>query len=101
MNGLEVALDQKLIGQHVASRVVHKAVTGFMNNKNPKKPLVLSLHGCSGTGKNFVSQLIAENIYKEGMASSFIHHFQSTVHFPHSSQIENYKDNDPTHLQAV
>ncbi|XP_071219504.1 torsin-1A-like isoform X1 [Salvelinus alpinus] len=89
--GLEVALDQKLIGQHVASIVIQKAVTGFMNDKNPKEPLVLSLHGCSGTGKNFVSQLIAENIYKEGMASSFIHLFVSTAHFPHPSQIENYK----------
>ncbi|XP_071219509.1 torsin-1A-like isoform X1 [Salvelinus alpinus] len=89
--GLEVALDQKLIGQHVASRVIQKAVTGFMNDKNPKKPLVLSLHGWTGTGKNFVSQLIAENIYKKGMASSFVHHFVSAVHFPHPSQIENYK----------
>uniref|UniRef100_A0A8C7JM40 Torsin family 1 n=1 Tax=Oncorhynchus kisutch TaxID=8019 RepID=A0A8C7JM40_ONCKI len=89
--GLEVALDRKLFGQHVASRVIQKAVTGFMNNKNPKKPLVLSLHGWTGTGKNFVSQLIAENLYKEGMASSFIHQFVSTAHFPHLSQIENYK----------
>ncbi|XP_070990252.1 torsin-1B-like isoform X2 [Oncorhynchus clarkii lewisi] len=89
--GLEVALDQKLFGQHVASRVIQKAVTGFMNNKNPKKPLVLSLHGCSGTGKNFISQLIAENIYKEGMASSFVHQFESKVHFTYHSQIENYK----------
>ncbi|XP_055791884.1 torsin-1A-like [Salvelinus fontinalis] len=62
-----------------------------MNNKNPIKPLVLSLHGWTGTGKNLVSQLIAENIYKEGMASSCVHQFVSTVHFPHSSQIENYK----------
>ncbi|KAK6316235.1 hypothetical protein J4Q44_G00137590 [Coregonus suidteri] len=62
-----------------------------MNNKNPKKPLVLSLHGSTGTGKNFASELIAENIYKEGMASSFIHQFVSTVHFPHQRNIENYK----------
>ncbi|CAB1318816.1 unnamed protein product, partial [Coregonus sp. 'balchen'] len=62
-----------------------------MNNKNPKKPLVLSLHGSTGTGKNFASELIAENIYKEGMASSFIHQFVSTVHFPHQRKIENYK----------
>ncbi|KAM9437969.1 torsin-1A-like isoform 1-T1 [Salvelinus alpinus] len=89
--GLEVALDQKLFGQHVASRVVQKAVTGFMNDKNPIKPLVLSLHGWSGTGKNLVSQLIAENIYKEGMASSFVHLFVTSTHLLHSSQLENYK----------
>ncbi|KAM9437992.1 torsin-1B-like isoform 4-T5 [Salvelinus alpinus] len=62
-----------------------------MNNKTPKKPLVLSLHGWTGTGKNLVSQLIAENIYKEGMASSFVHLFVTSTHFPHSSQLENYK----------
>nr|XP_024002304.1 torsin-1A-like [Salvelinus alpinus] len=90
-SGLEVALDQKLFGQHVASRVVQKAVTGFMNDKNPIKPLVLSLHGWSGTGKNLVSQLIAENIYKEGMASSFVHLFVTSTHLLHSSQLENYK----------
>uniref|UniRef100_A0A674CC52 Torsin family 1 n=1 Tax=Salmo trutta TaxID=8032 RepID=A0A674CC52_SALTR len=75
---LEVDLDQKLFGQHIASRVILKAITGFMNNKTSKMPLVPSLHGWTGTGKNFVSQLITENIYKEGMASRFIHQFVST-----------------------
>ncbi|KAL0965238.1 hypothetical protein UPYG_G00278580 [Umbra pygmaea] len=89
--GLEVDLDRRLFGQHVVSRVVLNAITGFKNNKNPKKPLVLSLHGGTGTGKNFVSHLIAENIYKNGMDSSFIHQFVATAHFPHQSQIENYK----------
>ncbi|XP_017580713.1 torsin family 1 isoform X3 [Pygocentrus nattereri] len=54
--GLEEDLRTKLFGQHVAARVILKAVTGFMNNKNPRKPLVLSLHGWTGTGKNY-SQL--------------------------------------------
>ncbi|KAF7217569.1 torsin family 1 [Nothobranchius furzeri] len=89
--GLKVDLDTKLFGQHLASRVVLKAVSGFMTNENPKKPLVLSLHGWTGTGKNFISKLIAENIYKEGMHSSYVHVFTSTLHFPHPSQIDAYK----------
>ncbi|XP_017286703.1 torsin family 1 isoform X2 [Kryptolebias marmoratus] len=89
--GLQTDLDEKLFGQHIASRIVLKAVNGFMNNENPKKPLVLSLHGWTGTGKNFVSKLIAENVYKEGMHSSFVHLFTSTLHFPHPSQIATYK----------
>ncbi|KAL0965237.1 hypothetical protein UPYG_G00278570 [Umbra pygmaea] len=89
--GLNVDLKQRLFGQHVASRVVLNAMKGFMNNNNNKKPLVLSLHGLTGTGKNFVSQLIAENIYKKGMDSSFIHQFVATVHFPHKSKINTYK----------
>ncbi|XP_062268922.1 torsin family 1 isoform X2 [Platichthys flesus] len=89
--GLEADLKSKLFGQHIASRIILKAVDGFMNNDNPKKPLVLSLHGWTGTGKNFISKLIANNIYKEGTKSSFFHLFASTYHFPHSSQYEHYK----------
>ncbi|XP_024155537.1 torsin-1A [Oryzias melastigma] len=90
-NGLKTDLENKLFGQHLASRIILKAVSGFMSNDNPKKPLVLSLHGSTGTGKNFVSQLIAENIYTEGMNSKFVHVFIATLHFPHSSLISTYK----------
>ncbi|GAA6105331.1 torsin-1A-like isoform X2 [Tachysurus ichikawai] len=90
-NGLEADLQSKLFGQHVASRVVLKAVTGFMNNENPKKPLVLSLHGWTGTGKRFVSQLIAKNIYQRGMSSRFVHLFTATAHFQHEAELEVYK----------
>ncbi|XP_076014818.1 torsin family 1 isoform X2 [Genypterus blacodes] len=89
--GLHADLELKLFGQHIASRIVLKAVSGFMSNNNPKKPLVLSLHGWTGTGKNLMSKLIAENIYKEGMDSSFVHVFTSELHFPHAQQIETYK----------
>lgn len=89
--GLAVDLENKLFGQHIASRIILKAVNGFMSNKNPKKPLVLSLHGWTGTGKNFVSELIAQNIFKEGMDSKYVHVFTSELHFPHSSQFDTYK----------
>uniref|UniRef100_A0A8C6TD89 Torsin family 1 n=1 Tax=Neogobius melanostomus TaxID=47308 RepID=A0A8C6TD89_9GOBI len=78
--GLEVDLQQRLFGQHLASRIILKA-----------KPLVLSLHGPTGTGKSFVSKMIAHNLYKEGMDSTFVHLLISTVHFPHVSQIETYR----------
>ncbi|KAK3524596.1 hypothetical protein QTP70_029917 [Hemibagrus guttatus] len=89
--GLEADLQSKLFGQHIASRVILKAVTGFMNDENQKKPLVLSLHGWSGTGKNFVSQIIAKNIYQDGMKSGFVHFFATDVHFPHKAEMELYK----------
>lgn len=89
--GLAFDLENKLFGQHLASRIILKAVSGFMSNKNPKKPLVLSLHGWTGTGKNFVSELIANNIFKEGMDSKYVHIFTSELHFPHSSQFDTYK----------
>ncbi|KAM6431487.1 torsin-1B isoform 1-T1 [Liasis olivaceus] len=89
---LQLALDEKLFGQHLAKDVILKAVTGFLNNPNPKKPLALSLHGWAGTGKNFVSKIVAENLYKAGLSSRFAHLFVSTLHFPHEHQVQLYKD---------
>ncbi|KAG9330729.1 hypothetical protein JZ751_022323 [Albula glossodonta] len=56
--------------QHLASRVILKAVKGFMADPNPSKPLVLSLHGSSGTGKNLVAKIIAQNLFEGGEFSS-------------------------------
>ncbi|XP_048369004.1 torsin-1B-like isoform X2 [Sphaerodactylus townsendi] len=89
---LRLNLDAKLFGQHLAKEVILKALTGFINNPNPKKPLTLSLHGWAGTGKNFVSQIIAENVHKAGLKSKFVHLFLSTLHFPHDHEIKLYKD---------
>ncbi|XP_053196153.1 torsin-1A-like [Scomber japonicus] len=89
--GLQADLESKLFGQHIAFNIILKAVNGFMSKENPQKPLVLSLHGPTGTGKSFASTLIADNIYKEGINSRFVHVFISTLHFPHVHQIDTYK----------
>ncbi|KAM8934518.1 torsin-1A-like [Pelodytes ibericus] len=89
---LQADLGQKLFGQHLACDVILRALAGFMNNPNPKKPLTLSLHGWTGSGKNYVSKIIAENVYDLGMSSQFVHLFVSTVHFPHDNLISVYKD---------
>nr|XP_047909488.1 torsin-1A-like [Anser cygnoides] len=89
---LQENLDRKLFGQHLVSKVVVKAVKGFLNNENAKKPLTLSLHGWTGTGKNFVSKIIAESIYKKGLKSKYVHQFVATLHFPHAQDINIYKD---------
>lgn len=88
---LKLDLEEKLFGQHLATEVILKALTGFKNNKNPKKPLTLSLHGWAGTGKNFVSQIVAENLHSKGLKSKFVHLFVSTLHFPHEQQIKLYQ----------
>nr|XP_032653795.1 torsin-1B [Chelonoidis abingdonii] len=97
---LKEDLDNKLFGQHLAKDVILKAVTGFRNNPNPKKPLTLSLHGWGGTGKNFVSQFIAKSIHKAGQKSKFVHLFIATLHFPHEHQITLYKDQLQTWIRG-
>ena len=84
-------LKSRLFGQHIAAEVIMKAVNGLMNNDNPKKPMVLSFHGRTGTGKNLACELIVKNIYKEGMDSRFVHYFNSELHFPLVYQFETYK----------
>ncbi|XP_077821641.1 torsin-1B isoform X2 [Macaca mulatta] len=91
-SALKLDLEEKLFGQHLATEVILKALTGFRNNKNPKKPLTLSLHGWAGTGKNFVSQIVAENLHPKGLKSNFVHLFVSTLHFPHEQKIKLYQD---------
>lgn len=88
---LQKDLDSKLFGQHLAKKVILNAVSGFISNPKPKKPLTLSLHGWTGTGKNFVSKIIAENIYEGGLNSDYVHLFVATLHFPHASNITLYK----------
>ena len=68
--GLEGVLQQKLFGQHIVSETVLAALEGHLSSPDPPKPLVLSFHGRTGTGKNFVSRLIAESIYYEGNGQS-------------------------------
>ncbi|XP_073456599.1 torsin-1A-like [Aquarana catesbeiana] len=85
-------LENALFGQHLARDIIFRAITGFINTENPKKPLALSLHGWTGIGKTFTSKLIAENIHKKGAKSKYVHRFISTKHFPHDKLIDLYKD---------
>ncbi|TKC39302.1 hypothetical protein EI555_013138, partial [Monodon monoceros] len=98
-SALKLNLEEKLFGQHLATEVILKALTGFKNNKNPKKPLTLSLHGWAGTGKNLVSQIAAENLHPKGLKSNFVHLFVSTLHFPHEQHIKLYQARNSDQLQ--
>ncbi|XP_035890400.1 torsin-1B-like [Phyllostomus discolor] len=83
---------EKLLGEHLAKEVILKALTGFKSNKDPKEPWTLSLCGWAGTGKNFVSQIVAENLHSKGLKNNFVHLFVSILHFPHEHQIKLYQD---------
>ncbi|XP_052795831.1 prosalusin-like [Mya arenaria] len=54
---LAFAIKQNLHGQHLVISATVKHLRGHVET-HPKRPLVLSFHGLSGTGKNFVSSLI-------------------------------------------
>ncbi|OCT57545.1 hypothetical protein XELAEV_18003326mg [Xenopus laevis] len=91
LQALQADLREKLFGQHLAQEVIYRAVSGLMSNKDPKKPLVLSLHGWTGTGKSFLSKIIADNIYKLDAKSKCVHLFSATD-FLHEHLVPQYNE---------
>lgn len=89
--GLKNDLENKLFGQHIASKLLFQAVDEFMRDGSSRKPLVLSLHGLTGTGKNYASKIIAGNLYRRGMDSEYVNLLSTTKHFPQPARLENYK----------
>lgn len=89
--GLESDLRLRLHGQHLASKLVLKAVKGYLEMPQVSKALALSFHGWSGTGKNFVARMLADNLYRDGMRSDCVKMFISTFHFPHTKYVDMYK----------
>ncbi|NWX64799.1 TOR3A protein, partial [Promerops cafer] len=91
ITGLEADLSGQLHGQHLAKEVVLRAVQGFLQSPRPQKALVLSFHGWSGTGKNFVARMVASHLYRDGLKSDCVRVFISLLHFPHHNYMDSYK----------
>ena len=91
VTGLQLALQTRVFGQHFVTNTVLKAVVGHLNNKSPSKALALSFNGWSGSGKNFVSQIIAEHLFRKGMDSKYVHRMIASYDFPHQSELDFYK----------
>ncbi|NWU25254.1 TOR3A protein, partial [Dyaphorophyia castanea] len=91
ITGLEADLSGQLHGQHLAKEAVVRALQGFLQSPRPQKALVLSFHGWSGTGKNFVARLVAGHLYRDGLRSECVRVFVSLLHFPHHNYVDSYK----------
>ncbi|KAM4861557.1 torsin-3A [Thomomys bottae] len=91
-SGLESDLTTRLHGQHLARELILRAIRSYLEMSQPDKALVLSFHGWSGTGKNFVARMLAENLYRDGLRSDCVKMFIATFHFPHSKYVDLYKE---------
>uniref|UniRef100_A0A3Q2SXH8 Torsin family 2 member A n=1 Tax=Fundulus heteroclitus TaxID=8078 RepID=A0A3Q2SXH8_FUNHE len=80
-----------VFGQHLAQDIVSEEVGRFLLNKSPDRPLVLSFHGSSGTGKTLVSSMLGNHLYGSAMSSPFVHQFVPTLHFPSATLIKWYR----------
>ena len=72
ITNLTLVLKQKVFGQHLVQDSIPNLIKGHMINPSPRKPLVLSFHGWTGTGKTWVSKLIAESLFKKGLDSKYV-----------------------------
>ncbi|XP_068206960.1 torsin-1A-like [Palaemon carinicauda] len=95
MTALTLAFDEHLYGQHLVKTVIPRALKSHLSHDQPSKALVMSFHGWTGGGKNYVARFIIDSLYKLGQRSQYVHFFVSTVHFPHIQEADIYK----LHLQ--
>ncbi|XP_074871365.1 prosalusin [Carettochelys insculpta] len=100
VRGLECDLALNLFGQHLVRQLVVKGVREFLQNHDPVKPLVMSFHGWTGTGKTYVSSMLVRYLFRDGIRSPYVHQFSPIVHFPHAEQIEQYKENLKSWIQG-
>ncbi|XP_072019839.1 torsin-1A-like [Amphiura filiformis] len=91
ISGLHYAFRGHLFGQHIAEEQLPVIMHGFFHDENPQRALVLSFHGRTGTGKNHVSSLIAESIYRKGMGSQFVHLKVPQRDYPDKNKLQSYK----------
>ncbi|XP_065669628.1 torsin-1A-like [Hydra vulgaris] len=91
VSGIQDSLKEKLFGQHLVIKMVGKTVESHSKIKTPKKPLVMSFQGWTGSGKSFVSDIVAQHLYKNGLNSKFVHKKIAAIHYKHKSDLEKYK----------
>ncbi|CAI6366835.1 unnamed protein product [Macrosiphum euphorbiae] len=91
---LEQDMKNSFFGQHIASKIVISALAGNLHrSKKNKKPIVMCFQGSSGTGKNFLSDLIASHMFNSTESRKKRYHvINGQTAFPLQSEIDNYKE---------
>ncbi|XP_057337618.1 torsin-1A-like [Microplitis mediator] len=89
---LDDALEKNLYGQHIAYDVVVSALRAHVKSGHSPKALTMSFHGTPGTGKNFVTQNIVKNFYKEGAKSKYFYFFSGRLSFLLQNMVAMYQD---------
>ncbi|CAF0915440.1 unnamed protein product [Brachionus calyciflorus] len=89
---LEENLNKSLFGQPLVQSTIVSALRGHFNLNGPKKALVMSFHGSTGVGKNFVVQFIANSMFERGVKSKFFKLFIASRDFPHNEKIDEYRE---------
>ncbi|XP_067084218.1 prosalusin [Osmerus mordax] len=92
LKDLEWDLYKNIYGQHLVQDIVSEEMSRFLQKESPDRPLVLSFHGSSGTGKTLVSSMLGEHLYGKAMGSPYVHQFVPTLHFPLTGRVKQYRE---------
>lgn len=86
-------MEKQFFGQHIASKMILSSLRGnSARSSSNKKPLVMSFHGWTGSGKNFVTDLIANHMFpKEKIKKLRYHVIHGRADFPIKSKLQEYK----------
>ena len=89
--GLSRELNQRIIGQDLATKSILSGLEQFAHPKLSvkAKPLLLHMIGPKGLGKRTVAHLIADHLYRKGNKSQFVHVFDAEkyVNFQTTDQV--------------
>jgi len=83
------SLNRDIYGQHIAIKMVHEAVSDHIEIQS-NKPLVMSFHGWTGTGKTYFSKKIVESMFSRKELSSFVHLWNCQSLFHNKSRVAEY-----------
>jgi hypothetical protein len=94
LHSLQQNISDQLYGQPFAKKIVYKAIHSHVTNDEPFKPLVMSLHGGPGTGKNHICEIVARGLFKQGARSSYYNRISAIEKFPErdSRSIRRYRE---------
>ena len=92
---LRMRLNDNVYGQHIALAKVTKSLQQFFDENNHERAVVLSFHGWTGVGKNFVANLIVESLPAPNVFKLIV-----PLHFPHDSEGELYAEQIQSWIQS-
>lgn len=89
---LQETLAMRLYGQHIVEEKLYNAIAShYKEIEKSEKPLVMSFHGTQGTGKNFVSNLIAEAVFEKGTKSLYYNVIHGSQ-YDNNERVNEYKE---------
>ncbi|XP_067661036.1 uncharacterized protein [Haliotis asinina] len=98
VNDLRTDLRSKVYGQHLVTEIIPDLINKYlteMHQRSSQKPLVISLHGWTGVGKNYVSKIVSDFF-----PYTTVNKLLVPLHFAHSSQDDIYAQQIPEWIET-